>query len=116
MKPDDLIRLHKSLAQTNSEVHSALSKALEEASEYLSQQTKFATAVQLFQQKLLHDLGESNVEIQSYLAKFVEGIEAITQSIVSRLSTAVDAVETDIAGLKEVRESTAQGHCITNKI
>ena len=101
---DDLIHLHESMAQTNSEVHSALSKALQEVSEILSQQSAFATAVQKFQEQLLRDLEGSHGEINSYFAKVMKSIEEVTGSIVSRLSTTIKSVETEVAELNEVNE------------
>lgn len=101
---DDLIRLHKSMAQTSSEVHSALSKALQKADESLSQQAAFATALRTFQQQLLQDLDSANAEAQSYFAKVLRGMETVTQSVINRLSTAIATVETDIASLNTVRD------------
>lgn len=99
---DDLIRLHKSMTQVDSDIHSALLKALQEASENLSQQADFATAVQGFQEQLLRDLDESHVEAKSVFAKVFERMETVTQNVMSRLSTAVDKVELEVAGLSEV--------------
>lgn len=99
---DDLIRLHKSMTQVDSDIHSALLKALQEASENLSQQADFATAVQEFQEQLLRDLDKSHVEAQSFLAKVFERMETVTQNVMGRLSTAVDKVELKVAGLNEV--------------
>jgi len=99
---DDLIRLHKSMTQVDSDIHSVLSKALQEANEHLSQQAEFATAVQKFQEQLLRDFDESHVEAQSFLAKVFSSMETMTQSVMSRLSTAVDKVETEVVGLNEV--------------
>ena len=112
---DDLIRLHKSMTQTNSEVHSALSKALQEANENLSQQAEFATAIQTFQDQLLRDFGDSHAEVQSYFAKVVKGMETVTQSVVNRLSTVIDTVETGIAELNAVRKSAMHGKCNTDE-
>ena len=102
MCPDDLIRLHKSMTQVDSDIHLALSKALQEANERLSQQAEFATAVQKYQEQLLRDLDESHVEAQSFLAKVFESMETVTHSVMTRLSTAVDKVVMEVAGLNEV--------------
>lgn len=90
------------MTQVDSDIHSALSKALQEANEHLSQQAEFATAVQKFQEQLLRDMEELHVEARSFLAKVFESMETVTQSVMSRLSTAVDKVETEAAGLNEV--------------
>lgn len=111
---DDLIRLHKSITQVDSDIHSALSKALQEANEHLSQQAEFATAVQKFQEQLLRDIDELHVEAQSFLAKLFESMETVTQSVMSRLSIAVDKVETEAAGLHEVCMSARECYSITD--
>lgn len=114
MSPDDLIRLHKSMTRVDSDIHSALSKALQEANERLSQQAEFATAVQKYQEQVLRDLDESHVEAQSLLAKVLKSLETVTQSVMSRLSTAVDKVETEVVGLNEVGTSALKCYSTTD--
>ena len=116
MSLDDLIQLHKSMTQTNSEVHSALSKALQEVSNILSQQSAFATAVQKFQDQLLRDLEGSHGEINSYFAKVMKSIEDVTGSIVHRLSTNINSVETEVANLNKVNDLVPCGCPITDKV
>ncbi len=114
MSLDDLIKLHKSMTQVDSDIHSALLKALEEANGNLLHQADFATAVQKFQDQLLRDLDESHVEAQSFLAKIFESMETVTQSVMSSLSTAVDKVETKVTGLNEVCMSALEYYPTTN--
>lgn len=114
MSLDDLIRLHKSMTQVDSDIHSALSRAIQEVNEHLSQQADFATAVQKFQEQLLRDLDESHVEARSLLAKVFKSMETVTQSVVSRLSTAVDKVETEVVALNEVGISALK-YCSTTE-
>ena len=104
------------MTQTNREVHSALSKALQEVSEILSQQSAFATRVQNFQEQLLRDLDGSHSEINSYFAKVMKSIEEVTGSIVNRLSTTINSVETEVAELNKVNKLVPCGCPIIDKI
>ena len=91
------------MTETSSGVHSALSKALQEASETLWQHAKFSTSVKDFQRQLSNDLDRSQGEVQSYLTKIMEGLEVMIQTAVDRVSTSIGTVEADITGLGEVR-------------
>lgn len=102
------------MTHTNSDIHSALSRALQEARETLLQQAEFATAVQALQKRLLRDLDGVHDEVQSYFAKTVKTIETATQSIMSRLSTAITTVERNIVGLNEVCELAMHSIHTTN--
>ena len=104
------------MTQTNREVHSALSKALQEVSEILSQQSAFATGVQNFQEQLLRDLDGSHSEINSYFAKVMKRIEEVTGSIVNRLSTTINSVATEVAELNKVNKLVPCGCPIIDKV
>ena len=104
------------MTQTNREVHSALSKALQEVSEILSQQSAFATRVQNFQEQLLRDLDGSHSEINSYFAKVMKSIEEVTGSIVNRLSTTINSVATEVAELNKVNKLVPCGCTIIDKV
>ena len=104
------------MTQTNREVHSALSKALQEVSEILSQQSAFATGVQNFQEQLLRDLDGSHSEINSYFAKVMKSIEEVTGSIVNRLSTTINSVATEVAELNKVNKLVPCGCPIIDKV
>ena len=90
------------MARTSSEVHSALSAAMDKANEDLAHQKDFVAAVQAFQKKVLRDLDESHHEAKSYFAKTVTSMESIVQGMLSRLSNTIGTVEKDAAGLSEV--------------
>ena len=97
-----MIKLHKSMAHTNAEAHSALSKAVQQAHQDLTRHSEFTTAVENFQQRLLRDLESSSAEYGSIFASVVKGLESFTQSTVDRLRNAVKSVESDFAHLDEV--------------
>ena len=97
-----MIKLHQSMAHTNAEAHSALSKAVQQAHEDLTRQSEFVAAVESFQQRSLRDLESSSVEYRSVFAKAVKGIESFTQSTLNQLRNAVKSVESDFASLDEV--------------
>lgn len=100
---DDMIKLHQSMAHTNAEAHSALSKAVQQAHEDLTRQSEFTAAVESFQQRLQRDLESSSAEYRSTFAKAVKGMESFTQSTLNRLKNVVKSVERDFANLDEVR-------------
>lgn len=102
---DDLIKLHESMVNVNTEAHSALSKAVQQAYDGLARQADFAAAVEIFHQQLLRDLDTSGVEFRSYFAQAVNSMGNFTQSIIDRLTSAVKDIENDIAGLDEVSPS-----------
>ncbi|MCJ1461598.1 hypothetical protein MMC07_000195 [Pseudocyphellaria aurata] len=106
---DELIKLHKSMTETSSDVDSALSNTLRAVNHGLSEQRKFAVALEEFQKRLLQDLNASNLQAQSYLAKLVNIMDTATQSIMAKMTSAVQAVESDMTGLREnVHESNAE--------
>lgn len=102
IEKDELIKLHKSMVETSSDVYSALSNALREVNNGLSEQKIFTVAIKEFQKKLLRDLDASNSQAQSYFAKLVNSMDTVRQSALAKITSAVQAVEFDITGLREV--------------
>lgn len=90
------------MASTSSEVHSALGAALSKSNDDLAHQKKFVAMVQAFQKKVLDDLDESHQKAKSYFVKIVKSMETVIQGMVNRLSTTIDTVDADAAGLSEV--------------
>lgn len=90
------------MVETSSEVDSALSNALREVNDGLSEQRSFAVAIKEFQKKSLQDLNASSSQAKSYFAKLLNSMDTATQSIRSKISSAVQVVESDINGLQEV--------------
>ena len=99
---DDLIKLHKSIVETNSDVNSALSKALGEANARLLEQREFAVAIDTFQRQLLQDLQATGAEAQSFFQKLIKSIDAAAQNVLSQLSLATKEAATTVAGLSKV--------------
>ena len=99
---DDLINLHKAMVETSSDVSAALSRVLKEAEDRTEQQRSFATALDVFQKKLLQDLEDSSVEANSYLGILVKGIESAFQTATSKVVSFIFDVETDLSGLSQV--------------
>ena len=110
-----MIKLHQSMAHTNAEAHSALSKAVQQAQKDLTRQSEFTAAVESFQQQLQRDLESLSTEYRSVFAKAVKGMESFTQSTVNRLKNAVKSVESDFANLDEIRPTlnnlSTRRHC-----
>lgn len=100
--PDELIKLHKSMVETSSDVDATLAMALKDVNDGLSKQREFAAAIKLFQKKLLQDLEISNSQVQSYFARLVNSMDTATQSILSKITYAVDHAESDIINLRQV--------------
>lgn len=90
------------MVETSSDVYSALSNALREVNNGLSEQKIFTVAIKEFQKKLLRDLDASNSQAQSYFAKLVNSMDTVRQSALAKITSAVQAVEFDITGLREV--------------
>ncbi len=99
---DDLIKLHKSMVETNSDVNSALSKALGEANAHLLEQQKFAVAIDIFHRQVLQDLQASGVEAQTFFQKLMKSIDAAAQNLLSQLSLVTKEAGAAVAGLNEV--------------
>ena len=90
------------MVETSSGVNSALSKALQESKDRLSQQQDFATAVDIFSKQLLRDLRDSNLETQSYFRKLLKSMDSATQTFLRKITSSTKEVETNIAGLSQV--------------
>ena len=99
---DDLIRLHKSMVETNSDVNSALSKALAEANAQLLEQRDFAVAIDSFQKQLLLDLEASGAEAQSFFQKLMDSMNIAAQNLLSQFSRVTKEAEMAVAELSEV--------------
>lgn len=90
------------MVETSSGVYSALSNALREVNNGLSEQKSFTVAIREFQKKLLQDLEASNSQAQSYFAKLVNSMDTVRQSTLAKITAAVQAVEFDVTGLRDV--------------
>lgn len=102
---DDLIKLHQSMVHADTEAHSALSKSVQRAHEGLTEQLKFAAAVEAFQQRLLRDLESSSVESRSYFERAVKSMESVTFDVINRLANAAKSAGNGVADLDEVRSA-----------
>ena len=90
------------MVHANTEAHSALSKAVQQAQDSLAEQLKFAAAIEYFQQQLLRDLESSSDESRSYFAEAVKSMEAVTMDMISRLRNTVSSTQNNVADLDEV--------------
>ena len=90
------------MVRTNTEAHSALSKAVHQAHEGLTEHLKFAAAIETFQQQILRDLESSSDESRSYFAKAVKSMESVTLEVINRLSNIVKSTENDFTDLDNV--------------
>lgn len=99
---DELIKLHKSMTEISSDINVALSKALENAADELSQQREFAIAVKAFQKKLMEELDSSSSQAHSYFSALMKSVESAANIVLSSMATSAKDVENDMAGLREV--------------
>lgn len=99
---DELIKLHKSIVKTSSDVDTQLAMALKDVNDSLSEQRIFAVAIKAFQKQLLHDLEASNSQVMSVFSKISNSMDIVTQSILSKLRSAVDHAELNVIELRNV--------------
>lgn len=90
------------MTEISSDINEALSKALENAADELSQQREFAVAVKAFQKNLMEELDSSSSQAHSYFSALVKSVESVINTMLSNMATSSRDVETDIAGLREV--------------
>lgn len=107
MVPDELINLYKSVVGTNADANAALSIAIKEAYDGLS---KYALAVQMSKDRLMHDLEVSSAESQSFFEKLIKRMDTTVQLAISKIGSTVRAVESVAASLSEVSKS-GRGRC-----
>ena len=113
--PDELIKLYKSVVETNANANAALSRANEEANDGLSQlQSNFALVMQMFQDQVTHEIEVSSTKTQSYFEKLVKGMDAAAQSILSKIGSKLSAMQSDAATLSEVSRS-GRSRCIPGR-
>ncbi|CAF9922167.1 hypothetical protein IMSHALPRED_005601 [Imshaugia aleurites] len=99
---DELIKLHKSVVQTNADANAALSRATKEANDGLSQlQNNFVLAKQMFQDQVMHDIEASSTQTQSFFENLVQGVDRAVQSTLSKMASKVKTMESDAANLSE---------------
>ena len=100
---DELIKLYKSVVETNANANAALSRANKEVNDGLSQlQSNFALAMQIFQDQVTHEIQISSTKMQSFFEKLVIGMDAAVQSMLSKIGSTLNAMESDAANLSKV--------------
>ncbi len=90
------------MVETNSDVNSALSKALAEGNAQLLKQRDFAAAIDGLQKQLLQDLEASGAETQTIFQRLMKSVHAAAQTLINQLSIATKEAETAVAGLSKV--------------
>lgn len=103
---DELIKLHKSLVSTISELDLALVGTLKEVNNVLSDQRGLVFALKVFQKNLLWSLESLNTQTQSYCIELAQRMESATKSVLTRLNLVVQDTIKDtewhLAGLRSV--------------
>ena len=99
---DDMIKILKSMIATSSDIEEALNRVLQETDQQYVHRQEFMTAIASFQTSLLQDLEKSRLEAESYFAKLLKSIDFTMKNLMSKVSSAVKAAETEITGLSEV--------------
>lgn len=102
---EDILDLHRVMAEVNSDMNSVLSKSVGTAHFHLNSQSEFAEAVKRLQTQLLRDLRASNVEAQTYVQKLVQAVDSTAQIVIGKISTAGRKVEEDFQDLGHVSNS-----------
>ncbi|CAD6580993.1 MAG: hypothetical protein ASARMPREDX12_000330 [Alectoria sarmentosa] len=106
IEKDELIKLHKSVVETNADATAALSKATKEFNEFndgfsTQLRSNFALAKQMFQDQLMHDIEVSSSKTRSLTEKLVKGIDTAVQLMLSKMASTVRAIDEDAATLSE---------------
>lgn len=113
--PDELIKLYKSVVETNANANAALSRANEEANDGLSQvQSNFALVMQMFQDQVTHEIEVSSTKTQSYFEKLVKGMDTAAQSLLSTIGSRLSAMQSDAATLSGVSRCI-RSRCISGR-
>lgn len=103
---DELIKLHKSLVSTISELDLVMVETLKDVNNVLSDQKGFVFALKVFQKKLLWSFESLNTQTQSYFLELAQNIENISKSVLTKLNVAVqdtiEDTEWHLAGLQSV--------------
>ena len=100
---DELIKLYKSVVETNANANAALSRANKEVNDGLSQlQNNFALAMQIFQDQVTHEIEVSSTETQSFFKKLAIKMDAAVQSMLSNIGATMSAMESDATNLSKV--------------
>ena len=99
---DDMIKILKSMVTTSMDVEEALGKSLQEASQRLNDQKGFAVAANKLQQQLLHELAQSRDDTKSLFGRLIKNAEIASHSILTKVSSAITVVESEITRLNEV--------------
>ncbi|MCJ1273303.1 hypothetical protein MMC21_001093 [Puttea exsequens] len=102
VKPDELIKLHKSMVETNADANSALAKATNGANMALTQlQNDFAVARQAFQEQLDRDLEISTAKTQTLLERLISNMDSALQSATNKFAAAIHQLDSDTAKISE---------------
>ena len=105
---DELIKLYKSVVETNADANAALSRANQQVNNGLSQlQSNFALAMQMFQDQVTHEIEVSSTKTQSFFEKLVMGMDAAVKSMTSKLGSTMSAMESNAANLSKVSQLEA---------
>ncbi|KAL8839196.1 MAG: hypothetical protein Q9170_001845 [Blastenia crenularia] len=109
IEKDDLVKLHKSMVDTNSGASEALAQAVAASNEALGRQEAFSKEVNVLQQQIIQDLESSKVETRSYLDQLMKNVDSALQGIVKHLSTQLNDVRREASDVEEtLRSSTAE--------
>ncbi|MCJ1419500.1 hypothetical protein MMC32_005855 [Xylographa parallela] len=106
LEKDDLIKLHKSMAQSSSKMEAVLIQTMEDVSQRLVQQREFATALESFQQKLLQDLESTKIQGQSHLTRLMKNVGSATENLVTRITSVTSIFEVNLGKLADVLQKT----------
>ena len=109
---DELIKLYKSVVETNANADAALSRAHKQVNDGLSQlQSNFALAMQMFQDQVTHEIEVSSTKTQSFFEKLVIGMDAAVKSMTSKIGSTMSAMESNAASLSKVSRSEEAHIC-----
>ena len=97
-----MIKLHKSMVGTISDIDRTLSGTLKEVNNVLSDQRSFAAAIKAFQKNLIWNVESLNTQAQSYLARLMQNFEKATEAVLAKITLTIKDTEWQLAGLRGV--------------
>ena len=90
------------MVETTSGANAALTQALRQANDHMLQQQDFARAIKTFQEDLLQDLQKSSDKAHSYFSTLMKGVDSAMQTMMSKITFALQNVESSVVGLNQV--------------
>jgi hypothetical protein len=102
VEKEELLKLHRSLAENTSKLNKGLQEALRNAAADSGQHRAFVEAIEIMRATLLRDLENSSVEARGLFSRILNEIETAIRFAVEKVISRMKDVETHTANLSEV--------------